>query len=62
MLTDWPGLSERELYEGRDLRPTLDTRAVLKGVVMGVFDLTAAQANRVFPGSTDVRPRADLVR
>ncbi len=60
--TDWPGLSERELYEGRDLRPTLDTRAVLKGVVMGVFDLTSAQANRVFPGSTEVRPRTDLFR
>lgn len=62
VLTDWPGLSGRELYEGRDLRPTLDTRAVLKGVVMGVFDLTATQANRVFPGSTDVRPRTDLIR
>lgn len=62
VLADWPGLSGRELYEGRDLRPTLDTRAVLKGVVMGVFDLTATQANRVFPGSEDVSPRTDIFR
>lgn len=56
VLSDWPGLSERSLYADRDLRPTLDTRAVLKGVIGGVFDLTRAQANRVFPGSEDVLP------
>ena len=31
VLADWPGLGERTLYEGRDLTPTTDTRAVLKG-------------------------------
>ncbi len=56
VLSDWPGLGERDLFEGRDLRPTLDTRALLKGVLGGVFDLTASQANRVFPGSDAVRP------
>ena len=61
VVADWPGLSERALFEGRDVRPTLDTRAVLKGVLAGVFDLTAAQADRVFPGSEGVRGRYDLV-
>ena len=61
VVTDWPGLAERELYEGRDLLPTLDTRAVLKGVIQGTFDLTAAQADRVFPGSEGVRGRVDLI-
>jgi len=61
-VADWPGLSERGLFEGRDVRPTLDTRAVLKGVVAGVFDLTAAQADRVFPGSERVGGRYDLMR
>lgn len=61
ILTDWPGLNERSLYEGRDLKPTLDTRAVLKGVIAGVFDLTAAQTGRVFPGSDGVRPVYDLI-
>ena len=61
VVTDWPGLGERDLYEGRDLKPTLDTRAILKGVIGGVFDLTAAQTGRVFPGSNGVRPIYDLI-
>lgn len=62
VVADWPGLSERALYEGRDLRPTLDTRAVLKGVVTGAFDLTPDQADRVFPGSEGVGGRVDLMK
>ena len=61
VVTDWPGLGERSLYEGRDLKPTLDTRAILKGVIGGVFDLTAAQTSRVFPGSDGVRPINGLI-
>jgi uncharacterized protein (DUF1501 family) len=61
VVTDWPGLSARALYEGRDLQPTIDTRSVLKGVVAGVFDLTGAQADRVFPGSSDVPALPDLM-
>lgn len=61
VVTDWPGLGDRSLFEGRDLKPTLDTRAVLKGVIAGVFDLTAAQTGRVFPGSDGVRPVYDLI-
>jgi uncharacterized protein (DUF1501 family) len=33
VIADWPGLSERALYQGRDLTPTLDLRSVLKGVM-----------------------------
>lgn len=62
VVADWPGLAERQLFEGRDLRPTLDTRAVLKGVVAGVFDLTSRQADRIFPGSNTVPGRWDLMR
>ena len=54
VFSDWPGLSDAALFEARDLRPTLDTRAVLKAAIAGTFDLTAAQANRVFPGSDGV--------
>jgi uncharacterized protein (DUF1501 family) len=52
--SDWPGLSDRDLFEGRDLKPTLDTRAILKAAIAGTFDLTAAQADRVFPSSAGV--------
>jgi uncharacterized protein (DUF1501 family) len=62
VLADWPGLGDSALYEGRDLRPTLDTRAVLKAAVAGTFDLTGAQADRIFPGSEGVRGRYDLMR
>jgi len=51
VVADWPGLATKSLFEGRDLRPTLDTRAVLKAALAGTFDLTATQLERVFPGS-----------
>ena len=62
VLSDWPGLGDGQLYEGRDVRPTLDTRAVLKAAVGAVFDLTPAQAARVFPGSEDVTGVATLMK
>lgn len=54
IVTEWPGLNDRELFQGRDLAPTTDTRAVLKSVLAGSFDLTKDQLNRVFPGSSNV--------
>jgi uncharacterized protein (DUF1501 family) len=52
---DWPGLAESDLYEGRDLRPTLDNRSILKGLLAGQFGLSEAQlAEIVFPGSGEV--------
>lgn len=58
VIADWPGVSPQALFEGRDLKPTLDTRAVLKGTLAGTFDLTAAQLDRVFPGSATIRSAA----
>jgi len=61
VVADWPGLAEHQLFENRDLAPTLDTRAVLKGVLAGTFDLTPTQADRVFPGSSGVRGMWELM-
>jgi uncharacterized protein (DUF1501 family) len=58
---DWPGLSQAALFEGRDLRPTIDTRAVLKAAVASSFDLTPAQLDKVFPGSSSVRALSNLM-
>jgi uncharacterized protein (DUF1501 family) len=33
VMTDWPGLSARALYQQRDLKPTLDLRSVMKSVL-----------------------------
>lgn len=62
VFSDWPGLGDAALFEGRDLKPTLDTRAVLKAALAGTLDLTAAQADRVFPSSDAVRGAYDLMR
>ena len=59
---DWPGLDDRALFEGRDLKPTLDVRAVLKASIASAFDLTKAQTDRVFPNSPDVRALHELMR
>jgi uncharacterized protein (DUF1501 family) len=61
IVADWPGLAAGALYEGRDLKPTLDTRALLKSAVAGAFDLTAAQLDRVFPNSATARPLPGLM-
>jgi uncharacterized protein (DUF1501 family) len=61
VVADWPGLDERGLFEGRDLRPTIDTRAILKAALAGTFDMTPTQLNRVFPGSESVRGQFELM-
>jgi uncharacterized protein (DUF1501 family) len=62
VVADWPGLADGALFEKRDVRPTLDTRAVLKAALAGTFDLTPAQLARVFPGSDGVAAVARLMR
>jgi uncharacterized protein (DUF1501 family) len=54
VLSDWPGLDGRALFEGRDLAPTLDTRSVLRSVIGAQFDLNAAQIERVIPGGASL--------
>jgi uncharacterized protein (DUF1501 family) len=62
VIADWPGLKPANLYEGRDLKPTIDLRAVLKGVLKDHLRLDDAMlANAVFPGSDDVKPLAGLL-
>ena len=63
VLADWPGLGEGQLYEGRDLAPTVDLRAVFKGIArdhLGVDERTLA--SHVFPDSIGVRPLDGLVQ
>lgn len=61
VMADWPGLGEPDLFEGRDLRPTVDTREVLKGVLAGTFDMTPAALDRVFPGAGNLHRLRDLM-
>jgi uncharacterized protein (DUF1501 family) len=62
VVADWPGVKAASLYENRDLKPTTDLRAVLKGVLKDHLRLDErALAERVFPGSDGVRPMAGLL-
>ncbi len=57
VIADWPGLGERALHEGRDLRPTLDLRALFKAALAAQLGLgEAALETKVFPDSRAVRP------
>ncbi len=62
IVADWPGLKDADLYERRDLRPTTDLRAVLKGLLkdhLGVSE--PALSAQVFPDSDGVPPTPGLV-
>jgi uncharacterized protein (DUF1501 family) len=62
MIADWPGLKPAQLHEARDLKPTTDLRAVLKGLLRDHLRLEErALASTVFPDSTDVAPTGGLV-
>ena len=39
VISDWPGLSKRNLFEDRDLKMTIDARDIYAEVVKTVFDL-----------------------
>ena len=39
VVTDWPGLAAKQLFEGKDLRSTIDMRAVFAAAVGRAFEL-----------------------
>jgi len=62
VISDWPGLKPANLYEGRDLAPTTDLRAVIKGVLhdhLGIAERVLAET--VFPDSAPVKTMKGLV-
>lgn len=62
VLADWPGLAERHRYQGRDLTPTTDLRAVAKGVLRDHVGVPESRLAEVFPGSEQVGAARDLLR
>ena len=62
VIADWPGLKAADLLEDRDLKPTIDVRGVLKGLLKDHLRADERTlATDVFPGSADVRPIPGLV-
>ena len=63
VVADWRGLSDTALHERRDLMPTTDLRAVLKGLLQDRLGVPARLlADTGFPSSGSVRPIAYLIR
>ncbi|MFM5948831.1 MAG: DUF1501 domain-containing protein [Novosphingobium sp.] len=62
ILSDWPGLGPSQLYEGRDLKPTLSIDALLAGALAEHFRIDPQQAApQLFPGGRG-KPLSGLIR
>ena len=62
VIANWPGLKANQLYQGRDLAPTTDLRAVMKGLLADLFRLSPSTlGDKVFPNSAAVQPMRDLI-
>jgi uncharacterized protein (DUF1501 family) len=61
VIADWPGLKTAQLRDQRDLKPTTDLRAVLKGVLRDHLRLPDQRLAAVFPDSAAARPIPGLV-
>ncbi len=62
VLGTWPGLGQGQLFENRDLAPTMDIRSVAKGALAAHLGLGDAALARVFPGSAAAAPLLGLSR
>lgn len=55
VIGDWPGIAQRDLLNGRDLRPTFDLRSVFKGLLQESLGISRSSLdNVVFPGSAAI--------
>ena len=62
IIGDWPSLKSSDLFENRDLAPTLDMRALFKGVLADHMGLDRKVLDTsVFPDSASVAPVSSLV-
>ena len=62
VIADWPGLKETDLHEKRDLKPTTDLRAILKGLLRDHLRVAERHLEAtVFPDSAAARPAGGLL-
>ena len=58
----WPGLSESDLYQNRDVRPTIDIRGIMKGVIAEHYNLSdQILRSNIYPGSSGVKSIKGLI-
>lgn len=62
VLADWPGLRPSDLYEGRDLRPTMSLDDIIAGAASETFGLDPNRtAAMLFPQTKAAKPMTGLV-
>lgn len=62
VVADWPGLKDADLLDGRDLKPTIDNRALLKAVMLEHLGLPEASLGAILPDSGAIRALDGLMR
>lgn len=63
VISDWPGLATSNLYQHRDLRPTLDLRSIFKGLLASHLGASERDLETtVFPESRTAKLLEGLVR
>lgn len=63
VLHDWRGFEEKNLYQGRDLYPAIDLRAVFKGVLHDHMKIgSRTLETKIFPDSGDAPAMNGLIR
>lgn len=63
VIADWPGLSDTALYEGRDLKPTMELDALIASAVAAHFGIEAPRAMAaLFPQAQGGRLMDGLIR
>jgi uncharacterized protein (DUF1501 family) len=62
VIADWPGLSNAALYEGRDLKPTMDLDALIAGALAQHYALEPSRAmSTLFPESRGTPVQQPLI-
>jgi uncharacterized protein (DUF1501 family) len=56
VLADWPGLAQGQLYEGRDLKPTMALDAVIAGAAAESLGLDPERTARTLFANTALKP------
>ena len=63
VLSEWPGLAETQLFEGRDLMPVTDLRSVFKGLLRDHLGINERDIETtIFPASRAAKPAEGLIR
>jgi uncharacterized protein (DUF1501 family) len=62
VLADWPGLSQTNLYEARDLKPTISLDAIIAGATAETFAIDPARAAKALFPDLAGRPAENLIR